>query len=135
MTNRRWLIAFSLFALVLLGICLAAYLGRIPSSIAHIPYYDIIGHFVLYGLFAGLLELALGHHRIRVPGTGLRIPTAAIIIMVIGTVDELLQNLSPLRSADLKDLTADFVGIIIAVWLAQLIKISKPTVRSANSRD
>ncbi|MGB8648052.1 MAG: VanZ family protein [Anaerolineae bacterium] len=117
--NRRWMIAFVLFALVLLGIFVAAYLGDIPTRLAQIPYYDTIGHFVLYGILAALLDLALRHHRTTIPGTALRIPTAGVVIVLVAIADELLQGLSPIRTSDIKDLAADVVGIILALLISR----------------
>ncbi len=117
--NYRWLLAFVLFAFVLLGIFVAAFLGEIPTRLAQVPYYDTIGHFVLYGILAALLALALGRHQTRFVRTGIGLPSAALVVILVAIADELVQGFSPVRSMDVKDLAADVCGIAIALLIAR----------------
>ncbi len=117
--HRRWLLAFVLFAVVLLGIFAAAFLGEIPTRLVQIPYYDTIGHLVLYGILAGLLDLALGHHQTRIVRTPIGIPTAALVVILVAITDELAQGLSPVRTRDVKDVAADVCGIAILLLVTR----------------
>ena len=114
--ERRWLIALLVFLAVLLAIFAGAYLGRIPTQLDAIPDYDKVGHFVLYGILAALLNLTIGHRRVSIGW--LKLPIAVMLAIAFAIADEFFQKVSPLRSSDLTDLAADSIGILLFVWLS-----------------
>ncbi len=118
--DRRWLVVFLIFFVVLLTIFVAAYLRLIPTRLADIPYYDTAGHFILYGILAALLHLALNRRSVAV--AALRVPLAAALAIAFAIGEEFVQRFSPNRSSDLKDLACDVLGILFFVWLSNRFK-------------
>ena len=108
-----WLLLF--YSLTLLGITTAAYLRLIPTVLAQVPLYDVIGHFVLYGMAGYLAHRAT--HRRYVPLGRWQLPLGGLIVAACACVEESLQALSPVRSFDLKDLACNWLGIGLACWL------------------
>ena len=68
------------------------------------PGSDKIGHFVLLGALAGLLNLALGLRTVRWLG-----------------LEEISQHWLPARSFDLLDLVGDYAGIFFFGWCAKRV--------------
>jgi uncharacterized membrane protein YoaT (DUF817 family) len=87
----------------------------IPVKIKFIPFYDTLGHFILYGITAYLAHRAL--ERKIVSYLGLNIPLGSLIISCFALVEESLQLLSPYRTFSLLDLTANLCGIILFYWI------------------
>lgn len=114
-----WLAIAALFFLFMLGVTLAADLRLLPTRVRGIPFSDKLGHFVLYGVLAFLLQLALHPRAWRIGR--IHIPIALLIVFALAVVDELQQSLSPYRSANLRDLGADWLGIISGVVTAKLL--------------
>lgn len=83
------------------------------------PGSDKIGHFVLIGASAGLLNLALGLHTVRWLGRDWLL--GSVIIVVFCTLEEISQHWLPARSFDLLDLAGDYAGIFCFGWLAKRI--------------
>ncbi|CAM3293999.1 hypothetical protein FLLO111716_01600 [Flavobacterium longum] len=105
MTHKIQLVLYSA-AMVLIGFL--AYAGLIPTKLHDIPYYDSIGHFILYGWWGYLLGKVF--HK-SVSGTTFRLPHGIILATAIAIVEETLQQLSPMRSFSLYDLGFDLLGI------------------------
>ncbi len=91
--DRRWLVVFLIFFAVLLAIFVAAYLRLIPTRLADIPYYDTAGHFILYGILAALLHLALNRRSIAV--ASVRVPLAAALAIAFAIGEEFVQRFRP----------------------------------------
>ena len=121
--DRKWLVRLVLFSSFLLAVFVAAYLRLIPTRLAYLPFYDTLGHFVLYGILAALLHLGIRSRAMRLPYLTREIPVAIIVTIALAVLDEALQSLSPYRSADLIDLTSDVIGIVLFVtvlnWVAK----------------
>lgn len=112
-----------IFALYTVGIgviLFLAYSNGIPKQISIIPYYDLIGHFFLYGIWGYLAHRALN----RIERFGM--PIGPAIIAFITIAEELLQQLSENRTSSLSDLLFSLAG----VWLAVIIdnSLKKKTV-------
>ena len=94
----------------------AAYLGGIPSFIGAIPYYDKIGHFVLYGM------LSYVFWRVTNRKTVSKIPLSPTIITALTIAEELLQGLSSNRTASYSDLIFSLAGVWIIVLIDKRFK-------------
>jgi VanZ family protein len=113
---RRWL-PFLIFSAFLSTVIYAAdrqlargFFGWVQT----IPLGDKLGHFVLMGTLAFLLNTALKRRRIW-PGVQLGGVIAAVF--VVG--EEISQRWMPWRTFDYGDLLADFLGIALADWLSR----------------
>jgi hypothetical protein len=102
-------------------ICLAdrGLLRPIYKFIGVYPGSDKIGHFVLIGASAGLLNLALGLRTVRWLGRDWLL--GSVVIAVFCTVEEISQHWLPARSFDLLDLAGDYAGIFFFGWLAKWV--------------
>ena len=89
-----------------------AFIGVHPGS-------DKVGHFVLIGALAGLLNLALGLRTVRWLGRGWLL--GSVLVGLFCTLEEISQHWLPARSFDLLDLAGDYAGILCFGWLAQRI--------------
>ncbi|HOY70097.1 MAG TPA: VanZ family protein [Methylotenera sp.] len=91
-----------------------------------LPYGDKIGHFCIFFILTLSANLAFQLKRIRVFGAHLFF--GAVLILLFGLAEELSQLYFPKRTFDLKDITADLLGIFTASfatkWLAKKFKIS-----------
>ncbi len=103
------------YALLLLIITGAAYLRLIPTQLARVPLYDVIGHFVLYGMAGYLTHRAANRRWLKMGSIAL--PLGGLIVMGCACIEEGLQSFSPNRAFDLKDLIFNGLGIAFACYL------------------
>jgi VanZ family protein len=115
--QHRWGLLSLLYLGIFLAIMALAYTNTLPPQLGRIPYYDKIGHCVLYAIAAYLGHRILRRRWIRLLGRSL--PLFALGFSSFTVVEELVQNLSPYRTLDLSDLLWSFVGIVLGTWLAQ----------------
>lgn len=115
----RWLPATLWFAVIAVMIFFAG-TNRLQwffTWIERHPGTDKIGHFLLIGGMAGLLELAL---RGRVYGClGVKWPIASTVVAIVFTAEEFTQLGNSFRHFDWSDLAANLAGIIFFGWLAR----------------
>jgi len=109
-------ILFAVFILLIIVLADAGRLG-ILAFINQIPFADKAGHFILYGLLALLVNLALFRtspvqNRMRVAVT-----TGLILVVLIG-LEEVSQQFFAERSFDLVDLTFSYLGVVFFSWVA-----------------
>ncbi|MGK7890968.1 MAG: VanZ family protein [Leptolyngbyaceae cyanobacterium] len=130
----RWAIAFILYIGLLVIISVLAYHRQLPTTLT---VNDKLGHFVLFGL-AGLLS----HQALRQRGLRLGpliLPLGPLLVSLLVIVDELLQSLSPNRSAGLDDLLANWIGIVVFVavgnWLITALARSSTANRTTLDPD
>jgi VanZ family protein len=83
-----------------------------------VPLGDKLGHFVLIGALAFVVDLALGARTMRLAGVRLRIGSAAVLAVVVA--EEISQRWVPTRSFDFGDLAADVLGIAVGGALAAI---------------
>lgn len=107
------LIYASLFS-VLLAL---AYTGNLPSQLSVIPYYDKVGHVILYGIASYLGHRLL--HRFTLRLGRYRIPLWVLAFSGWTLVEEGGQFFAPTRSLDAMDLVCSGLGISIGYWLAK----------------
>lgn len=74
-----------------------------------LPHGDKVGHFLLFGLLALFLNLALRFRCISVARISL--PVASLLVCGVAVSEEISQIYLPTRSFDLMDIAADFAGI------------------------
>ena len=93
-----------------------AYLGFLPGHLLSWPLADKFFHFTLFGLIVFWFNLWLEGRTIRLWRWA--VPIAIAAPFVVAVVEEGLQALSPLRTADVTDLIADLAGMISFWWLS-----------------
>ena len=110
MLHKRF-IPLLLFALFFLGITYLADIGSFPTHLKSVPYYDSIGHFLLFGIYAFLAQCAFKGKKY------FHIPLGTTLVTLYAIADELLQKLSPNRTFDISDLLCGLLGITVATIL------------------
>jgi VanZ family protein len=116
-SRRGWRLLAAFYASLLLLILLLAYTGNLPPQLNRIPFYDKVGHLVLYGIATYLGHRVLQNRRICL-GT-IALPLFPSLFAIGALVEELLQVFSPNRTLDAIDLFASFLGILLGYWLAE----------------
>jgi len=87
--------------------------------VGNIPYGDKLGHFLLMGFFALLLNLALDARIFSL--WKFRYLLGSLIVFVIVTLEEISQKFVAGRTFDWGDLVVDYLGILIFGELARFI--------------
>jgi hypothetical protein len=109
--NALKLISFC-FALFLCSTVWLANAGALPAwmiALKSFPGGDKLGHFMLMGSMALLLNCCLQQRRIRLASRSFLL--GSIIMIVVVTGEEFSQIWLPQRSFDWGDLLADYLGI------------------------
>lgn len=120
-----------LYGVLLALVILAANQGMIPMwwAFRRLSWADKLGHFVLIGGLALLVNLALGARRWRLGRmSGLQ---GSLWISVVVVVEEISQYWMTYRAFELADLAADFLGILVfgqvaRWWLGRRRRFSPP---------
>lgn len=115
--KKKWNVYLSIYTCLLLLIFVFAYLRLIPTELKMVPFYDSIGHFVLYGIW-GYLFAKVFDRQIRL--NILSIPIGVLITFGIAVVEESLQSLSSVRTFSLYDLGWGVLGIFLAGAITHL---------------
>ncbi|WP_348731618.1 VanZ family protein [Rheinheimera texasensis] len=113
----RWLPALALFGL-LAWVILEADLGKPNYFIqlgASMPYGDKIGHLLLFGVLALLLNFATKARQVAVGP--LRLYLGVVLTLGFALLEEGSQLLFPSRSFELLDILADLLGVTLATLL------------------
>ncbi|MEO1181057.1 MAG: hypothetical protein AAFX51_09435 [Cyanobacteria bacterium J06636_28] len=103
----------ALFLLILWG----AYTNNLPLTLfAKIPYYDKIGHVVLYAVASYLGHQVFNRRHVK----GIRyLPIFPVLFGLAMTAEEIVQGISPYRTLDLLDLVCSLSGVLLGYVLAQ----------------
>ncbi|WP_204105442.1 MULTISPECIES: hypothetical protein [Spirulina sp. CCY15215] len=112
-----WLLAASIYGATLVSIGFLAYTNTLPGYLGHIPYHDLLGHFILYGTASYLGDRVLLGRKLTI--IGYRIPLFALIFGILTVVEEYLQSFSPYRTFSLLDMTASVLGILVGYWFSK----------------
>ncbi|MCB0019559.1 MAG: VanZ family protein [Anaerolineales bacterium] len=105
------------FIILLIGIVIGADTGFEGfRAFYNVPGGDKLGHFLLIGTLAFLVNASLGARRVRLGP--LQPLLGSLLVTLVVTAEEFSQIFLAHRSFDLMDLTADFVGILILGRLA-----------------
>jgi hypothetical protein len=123
-TRFRWmLVVVWLVVVACIIFCADRRLLRpVFSFITGHPGFDKIGHFMLIGSTAFLLNIAFSLRTWRV--LGYRWLLGGTLVAVAFTLEEISQLWFPSRTFDLLDLASDYAGILCFGWLAK--RLFKP---------
>ena len=113
----KWLtILFTLFIILIIILADTGNLG-IFAILYHVPYADKLGHFILYGILALLINLTLFRSLPSQNRIGVAVLSGLILIVLIG-IEEFSQRSLSNRTFSLEDLSASYLGVIVFSWLA-----------------
>lgn len=82
-----------------------------------LSYGDKIGHFILFGPLAFMVNASLNFKRIRLGNLG-SIYLGTLLVACFVLTEELSQHFFPTRHVELLDLLADSIGIALFTWLS-----------------
>lgn len=113
----KWLtILFTAFILLIIVLADTDRLG-ILRLINQLPLGDKIGHFVLYGILALLINLTLFRSLPSWSRAKLALISGLILAILIG-LEEFSQQWFASRTFSLSDLTASYLGVILFSWVS-----------------
>lgn len=118
--QKKTTLLLIIFVTFLISVSFLAYSKLIPSEIKAIPFYDSIGHFILFGSLGLIAHYAFNRKRVLVFGR--MIPIGPTLAIVYAFIDEALQVFSYNRTFDLGDLFFGVLGILIFITLAWFIR-------------
>ncbi|MGK7873422.1 MAG: VanZ family protein [Xenococcaceae cyanobacterium] len=117
LANRGWAIAAFVYSAILLTIFVLAYTGKLPPQLSNIPFYDTLGHFILYGIATYLGHRVLKRRRINL--LGYAIPLWPLLFAIFTVLEEGLQSFSPNRTFSWTDMIASMLGLLFGYWLSE----------------
>ena len=122
MTNltRLAALAFLLFIVWVIYMANAGHNSVFFDFVAAIPYGDKLGHVGLFGTLTFLTVLASQFAGWTLNNTRLYFAAIAITLFVIG--EEISQAFIPSRTFDVADLSADAVGILLAILVLRKLE-------------
>ena len=88
----------------------------LSKLIRHLPYGDKMGHFLLYGILAFLVNLALKNRKLTIFGH--QVLLGSLLVLVFALLEECTQMALSTRDFELWDMFCDLVGIVLFSWLA-----------------
>ncbi len=89
------------------------------KMVGKIPYGDKIGHSVLYGVMAFLLNYGFGGKK------WCKMQLGSFVVLVFSILEEMSQAYFPSRSFDYADIMASLVGIMVCTFLFNFLKREK----------
>ena len=119
-TMKRTAILFTAFILLVIVLADTGVLSRYLGFLYRVPFADKLGHFILYGILALLINLALFRSRPTQSRLQLALRCGLILVLLIG-LEEFSQQYFSNRTFDLVDLTFSYLGVIGFSWLAAKI--------------
>ena len=127
----KWLaILFSLFILLIILLADVGVLSRALRFLHAVPFGDKAGHFILYGILALLINLALFRSRPDQDRMPILLKTGLILGLLIG-LEEFSQQFFANRSFDLVDLAFSYLGLVCFSWMAFKTKAGRDHPRPA----
>lgn len=113
----KWLaLSYTLFLVLLVFLVDQERYQFLFRFVRETRYGDKAGHFLLMGLFALLVNLALSCRRIRLGRVSFL--AGSLIVIVVVTLEEFSQRFVRYRTFDLVDLAFDYTGIFLFGLLA-----------------
>lgn len=125
----RWLAV--IYSLIIIFIIVVADSGQyhfIFQFIQQIPFGDKFGHFILIGLLALVINLALQGRKIQVFNYSLL--QGSVIIAILVMLEELSQFFIKNRTFDLGDLLFDFIGIVVFSYVTMYVLRNKKALNT-----
>lgn len=127
----KWLaILFSFFILLIIVLADVGVLSRTLRFLHAVPFGDKAGHFILYGILALLINLALFRSRPDQDRIPILLKTGLILGLLIG-LEEFSQQYFANRSFDLVDLVFSYLGLVCFSWVALKTKAGRDRPRPA----
>ena len=117
---------YLLFIVALMVTADEGQLRGVYSLIGRVPEGDKIGHFVLMGALAWLLNESLGWRRTPVRGRAVLLGSS--IVFAFATLEECSQRFFPARTFELLDLVGDYTGIMTAALLVPRVEVLSQSV-------
>ena len=105
--------AFFAFLVLIIYQADTAYYNFAFKMVGKIPYGDKIGHIVLYGIMAFLLNYGFRGRK------WFKIQIGSLIVLLFSVLEEISQAYFPSRSFDWADIMASVVGIVLFTVLFQ----------------
>ncbi len=113
----RWLaLIYIIIIIVIIAMADSGQYGYVFKFVHQIPYSDKLGHFILIGLLALVVNLSLQCKKITVFNYSVLQGSAIVATLVM--LEELSQFFIAHRSFDLMDLLFDFIGIFVFSHIA-----------------
>ncbi|MEQ8417173.1 MAG: VanZ family protein [Imperialibacter sp.] len=82
-----------------------------------VPFGDKVGHFMLFGFLAGLINVALKFRRLKI--RSLDINMAGVIVLSFAVAEEFTQLAFATRTFELADMLSDVLGVWSFVFLSE----------------
>lgn len=117
----RYIPAALLFAFICFIIIMADtnHKLHLMKVIEGVPLGDKVGHFMLFGFLAGLINVALRFRRLA--WRSLDINMAGVIVLTFAVIEEFTQLAFATRTFDLFDVVSDVLGVwffvVLSEWL------------------
>jgi hypothetical protein len=113
----KWLtLLFTAFILLIIILADTGNLG-VLAILYRIPNADKLGHFILYGILALLINLTLFRSMPHQKRISLALISSLILVVLIG-LEEFSQQYFSNRTFSLEDLSASYLGVVFFSWLA-----------------
>jgi polysaccharide biosynthesis protein VpsQ len=112
-----------LFVVAFVLIIVAADRGEMPPLIVALyafPGGDKVGHFLLMGTLALLVNLSLSSRTMTILSR--RVLVGSVLVAVVVTIEEFTQALSANRTFSLLDLAFSYAGIVCAGYLGNWLQ-------------
>ena len=116
---KRSAVAFAAFLVVIVVLVDSGRLPGFLGMVHAIPGGDKLGHCLLMGTLAFLVNASLGGARVGIFLKG------SLIVAVVVTLEEFSQLAIPQRTFSLWDLAFDYIGIVLGGWLAVKARYSQ----------
>jgi len=118
MNRKVWLIIALLYSLIFVITVITADFGMLNLGIIEkIPYYDLFGHFIVYGMGSVISYHASGKRKINLL---FRLPLAPFLFSLFTIIEEILQKLVPSRTFSYADIVASLAGIVLFYLISEL---------------
>ncbi len=128
MKQRLAFLILTLGFILVLGLIITwANRGTMPRAIAllyHFPAGDKVGHLLLIGILATLVNLSLAARRVSIGGQ--RLLLGSLVVAVAITLEEASQLLFSQRTFSLADLAMGYLGVFLSRYPVSLIYRDRP---------
>ena len=82
-----------------------------------VPFGDKLGHFLLYGFLAGLVNIALRFRRLSIWSVDINM--AGVVVLCFAIAEEFTQLALAIRTFELADMLSDVLGVWLFVVLSE----------------
>jgi VanZ family protein len=120
MMKKFFAITFFLFLLLVAYWADTDSMPKILSALTEFPYGDKIGHFILYGILAYLLTVAMPFRRVKILRWSL--PLGLVLAAGFASLEEISQLFFVNRTASFVDLFSGYIGIAAAAVIIPCLR-------------